>query len=110
MKSGRSGAHKPDKLGLSCNANKCSDAGTGDLGVLRTHGTSPCLGDAGSTRPAGMPPQVQVSKVIYTVNISLGTMQLKHPSTRLTALENATDEHMEGVLPFRLRLPMSGQQ
>ncbi len=34
-------------------ANKCSDAGTGDLGVLPTHETLPWvyLGDAGSTRP-----------------------------------------------------------
>ncbi len=40
-------------LGLSCKANKCSDAGTGDLGVLTTHETSPwlLLGDAGSTHP-----------------------------------------------------------
>ncbi len=34
VKSGRSGAPKPDKLGLSCKTNKRSDAGTGDLGVL----------------------------------------------------------------------------
>ncbi len=44
--SGCSGALKPDKLGSSCKANKCSDAGTGDLGVLHSHETSPCLGDA----------------------------------------------------------------
>ncbi len=31
VKSGRSGALKPDRLGLSCKANKCSDAGAGDL-------------------------------------------------------------------------------
>ncbi len=38
-------------LGLSCKANICSDAGTGDLGVLTTHETSPCfsLSDAGSS-------------------------------------------------------------
>ncbi len=40
VKSGRSGALKPGKLGLGCEANKCSDAGTGDLGVLPTHETS----------------------------------------------------------------------
>ncbi len=37
MKSGRSGALKPDKLGLSCKDNKYSDAGALDLGVLYTH-------------------------------------------------------------------------
>ncbi len=37
MKSGRSGALKPDRLGLSCKAINCSDAGTGDLSVLPTH-------------------------------------------------------------------------
>ncbi len=31
MKGGRSDVLKPDRLGLSCKANKCSDAGTGDL-------------------------------------------------------------------------------
>ncbi len=34
--SGRSGAHKPDKLGLSCKAYKYSDAGTGDFVVSPT--------------------------------------------------------------------------
>ncbi len=50
VKSGRSGARKPDNLGLSCKATKCSDAGTGDLGVLTTHEISPwfSLGDAAS--------------------------------------------------------------
>ncbi len=60
MKSGQTGAHKPDKLGLICEANKYSDAGAKDLGVLTTHETSPCLGDAGSTQPGGMPLQVDV--------------------------------------------------
>ncbi len=41
VKSGSSGPHKPGKLGLSYKTNKCSDAGTGDLGVLPTHETSP---------------------------------------------------------------------
>ncbi len=41
MKSGRSGALKLRKLGLSCKANKCSHTGTGDLGVLTTHEPSP---------------------------------------------------------------------
>ncbi len=58
MRSGRSSAHKPDK------ANKHSNTGTGDLGVLPTHETSPCLGDAGSTRPGRIQPQVQVSTVL----------------------------------------------
>ncbi len=40
MVSLRSGALKRERLGLSCKANKCSDAGTGDLGVLPTHETS----------------------------------------------------------------------
>ncbi len=52
MKSECSGVLKPDRLGLSCKANKCSDARTGDLGIHATHETPPCfsLGDAGSTR------------------------------------------------------------
>ncbi len=29
------------QLGLSCKGTKCSDTGTGDLGVLTTHETSP---------------------------------------------------------------------
>ncbi len=33
MQSGRFGALKPRKLGLRYKANKCSGAGTGDLGV-----------------------------------------------------------------------------
>ncbi len=43
VNSGRPGAHKPDKIGLSCKANKCSDAGTGDLGVLSIREISPWL-------------------------------------------------------------------
>ncbi len=59
VKSGRSGAHKPDKLGMSCKANKYSHAGTGDLCVLPTQETSSLkIDDAGSTSPGGMPPQV----------------------------------------------------
>ncbi len=52
MKNGCFSALKPERLGLSCKANKCRDAGIGDLGVLTTHEASPCLslGDAGSTR------------------------------------------------------------
>ncbi len=42
MKIGRSGAPEPGK------ATKSSDAGTGDLGLLPTLETPPCLGDAGS--------------------------------------------------------------
>ncbi len=41
MKSGRSGAHKPSRLGLICKANKGSDVRTGDLGVLTARETSP---------------------------------------------------------------------
>ncbi len=37
VKSGRSGALKPDRLGLTCKVNKCSNAGTGDLSVPTTH-------------------------------------------------------------------------
>ncbi len=53
VKSGYSGDLKPYRLRLSYNANKCSDAGAGDLGVLTNQETSPwfSLGDAGSTRP-----------------------------------------------------------
>ncbi len=36
-----SGALKPDRLGLSCKATKCSDAGTGGLSVPTTNETSP---------------------------------------------------------------------
>ncbi len=45
-----SGCLKPGRLGLSCKANKCSDYGTGNLGVLNAHEKSPwfSLGDAGS--------------------------------------------------------------
>ncbi len=46
VKSGRTDAHKPGKLGLSCIACKCGDAGTGDLGVLPTRETSH-IDDAG---------------------------------------------------------------
>ncbi len=37
VKNGRSSTDKPSKLGLRCKADKCRDAGTGDLGVLATH-------------------------------------------------------------------------
>ncbi len=49
MKSGCPGAVKLGRLGLSCRANKGSDAGAGDLGVLTTHEIAPTfsLGDAG---------------------------------------------------------------
>ncbi len=39
VKSGRPGTRKLDRLGLSYKANKCSDAGAGDLSVLPTHET-----------------------------------------------------------------------
>ncbi len=39
VKSGCSGAPKPDRLGLSGKANKCSNARAGDPGVLTTHQT-----------------------------------------------------------------------
>ncbi len=47
MKTNRivSGGQKTDKVGLSCKANNCIDAGTGNLGVLTTHETLPCLGE-----------------------------------------------------------------
>ncbi len=49
VKSGCFGDLTKDRLGLSYKANKCSDAGAGDLGVLTTQETSPrfSLGDAG---------------------------------------------------------------
>ncbi len=60
VNSGCSGALKPGKLGLSFKANKCSDAGTGDPGVLTTHEKSPCfsLDEAGSS-------EVKVSRMTY---------------------------------------------
>ncbi len=36
---GRSGTLKSSKVGMSGKANKCSDVGTGDLGMLTTHET-----------------------------------------------------------------------
>ncbi len=62
VKSGRSDALKPDRLGLSYKANKCSDIGAGDLGVLPNPESSLCnrlhnktasasISDADSTRP-----------------------------------------------------------
>ncbi len=41
VKSGCSSALKPDRLGLSCTVNKCSDVGIGDLSMLPTHKISP---------------------------------------------------------------------
>ncbi len=72
MKSGRSGALKPSRRGLSCKANNISDAGTGDLGVLTTHETSQwlCPGEAGSNRPGWMPLQVQVSAFSFVSKLS----------------------------------------
>ncbi len=72
MKSGRPGALKPVRLGLSCKANKCSDTRTGDLGVL----TSPCfaLGDAGLTHLGRVPPQIQVrakSRSTMALNVKM---------------------------------------
>ncbi len=63
MKSGLSGALKPDRLG--CNANNCSDTGTGDLGVLTTHETTSrfSLGDAGSNKQAKLKVYVDESLV-----------------------------------------------
>ncbi len=43
MKSGCSGAIKLDRLGLGCQTNKCSNDGTGDLGVPTAHKTLQCL-------------------------------------------------------------------
>ncbi len=54
-------------------AAKPINAETGELGVLTTHETWPCfaVGYAGSTRPGGMSPQVQVQvcKCKYTTNL-----------------------------------------
>ncbi len=44
VKSGRSGAPNPGKFGLSCKANKCNDAGTGDIGVQPTLFPGECRG------------------------------------------------------------------
>ncbi len=40
MKSRRSDTLKSGRLGLGCKANKCSDAGNGDVGVLPTNESS----------------------------------------------------------------------
>ncbi len=74
VKSGR----KPDKLGSSCKANKYSDTGTGDLGVLPTHETSPWLN---STR----------------VNVAASTSVQMGPQKGRNSLDtflNATDSHL----------------
>ncbi len=42
--------NRANKLGLSCKANKCSDAGAGDLGVLPAQETSPAQPDQGECR------------------------------------------------------------
>ncbi len=57
-----SGALQLDWLGLRCKANKCSDTGAGDLGVLNIYEASPCfsLGEAGSTRHGRMSPQDKI--------------------------------------------------
>ncbi len=52
VKSGHSSAHKPGKYGLSCKANKCSNAGTGNLGWLLTQEASSMkIGNAGENHP-----------------------------------------------------------
>ncbi len=53
VKSGCSDALKPDRLVLSCKDNKCSNAETGDRGVLTSHEILPYISicDADSTRP-----------------------------------------------------------
>ncbi len=54
-----------------CKANKCSDAGAGDLGVLATHETSPrfSLGGVGSSCPGLVPPQVQKAQVSTEIGV-----------------------------------------
>ncbi len=44
MNSGRFGTPKPDRFGLSDNANKCSNAGAGGHGGLTTHELSAMAG------------------------------------------------------------------
>ncbi len=70
VKSGNSGALKSDRLGVNCKANKCSDAGTGDLGVLTTCETSQCfsVGDA-ATKTS----KFKLTHPPHTVNVRLYT-------------------------------------
>ncbi len=68
MKSGYLGALKPDRLGLGCKTNKCSDAGIGDPGVLTTH-------EKHQISPLVMTSQVQVSSL--SVFISYSSQLLK---------------------------------
>ncbi len=70
-------ALKPDRIGLSYKDNKCSDAGTEDLGVLITHETSLwfSLGDAGSTLPGWMPPEA--SKLLLPLIGASGPCSIK---------------------------------
>ncbi len=63
VKSGYSGALRQGTLDLSCKANKCSDTETGDLGVLLTHETSPCLYDL---NPLRMNAAANINKKIWS--------------------------------------------
>ncbi len=65
MKSGRPGAHEPDKLGFSCKVNECSDAGTGDLGVLPTHETGYITKNASGYGSLG-PPSLECLRPLGT--------------------------------------------
>ncbi len=82
---GCSGANKPDKLGLSCKAIIFSDNGTGDLGVLTAHETSPCfsLGDAGSTRPGRMPCQAQGCETMKAETVDHACLDIHETDARL---------------------------
>ncbi len=63
MKSKCYGALKPDRLGLSCKANNCSDAGTVDPGVPTTDGAAPWFPLVMPAQPARVNAVLSTSKV-----------------------------------------------
>ncbi len=117
MRSGCLGALKPDRFGLSCKANKCSDARTGDLSVLTAHEASSCfsLGDAGSTRAGWMPPQVNYRRYwvqsygIHPMLCKVLFVHLKHVpfSTALLASEMTIFTHYNANISIRFKLTPS---
>ncbi len=75
MKRGFPGALKLDRLGVSCKAINCSDAGAGDLDVLTTHETSPreSHGDVSwvvSTLRSPVPASLQLMALQITPSLS----------------------------------------
>ncbi len=81
VKSGRSGAFEPGKLGLSCEVNKCSDAGTVGLGVLPAHETFRSTQLVMSVHPA----PDECRKVSTSRLVSLSVLASLHQSAKIHA-------------------------